>query len=419
MTGVQTCALPIYEFLECNETCSVGGAPEYRAYLTRKGIWEKRDVQDAPWVQELPPAEWGKYANPRRANIDGRPSALAYEDTEEGWVAQRCIDFMGRCRKAGEPFFVHASLPRPHSPYVPPQCFWDLYPDDSIALPPNADYDMALKAPHLRRMARTWRENKHWITEQPDDFESARRRKLRGYLGCVSLVDHAVGQLVDWIDDHGLAENTIIVYSTDHGDYACEHGQLEKAPGICSDAITRIPMIWRWPGRVKAGLDSPAIAETVDLSQTLCALAGLDPLETSDGRDLSAILAGGSQPVREVGVTEFAWSKSIRKGQWRLVWYPREKFAGEYPDGFGELYDLDADPWEMTNRWFDPDCQAKVRELERDLMDWLVTTTRPATVLPWQRFGGWQAERRYKNCVLADGKIHFDRVRAIKEGNYI
>ncbi len=179
-----------------------------------------------------------------------------------------------------------------------------------------------------------------------------------------------------------------MIYTSDHGDYACEHGLMEKAPGICADAITRIPAIWRWPGRIAAGHVAREIVEAVDLSATLCALAGLAPLGTSDGRDLSPLLRGEPAEIHRLGVTEFAWSKSVRRGRYRYVHYPRELFAEEYPAGFGELYDLADDPWEMANRYFDPDYAGIVRELRDELLDWLVTTTRPRTALPRQPFGG-------------------------------
>ena len=69
--------------------------------------------------------------------------------------------------------------------------------------------------------------------------------------------------LLDFLEERDLDEDTIVVYSSDHGDYACEHGIMEKAPGICSDAITRIPWIWRWPGRFKAGHRALEIVETL------------------------------------------------------------------------------------------------------------------------------------------------------------
>ena len=388
--------------------CSVGGrSAEYAQYLDERGLTELEDHGAM--------TEFGKRGN---QTVEGRPSKVSYEDGQEGWIARKSMEFMGECSKGDQPFFLHVSLPKPHQCYTPAQEFWNLYDESELTLPPNAEYEMVHKAPHLRRGAEGWR-TRQWQLFEPKTFEAGRLRKLHGYLGNVSHVDYAVGELLDWLEENGLADDTIVVYSSDHGDYACEHGMMEKAPGICSDAITRIPFIWRWPGRLEAGHMAPEIIETVDLVPTLCALTEVDPLQTADGKDISHLLRGEGGEVHRVGVTEFAWSKSVRRGQYRLVYYPPEMFASDYPDGFGELYDLEADPWEMENLYFESDYQDVVHELERELIQWLITTTRPATVHPAKGPDGDQTVMRYKHSVNADGKIHPDNIMPIAGSNYL
>ncbi|MBN1674160.1 MAG: sulfatase-like hydrolase/transferase [Kiritimatiellae bacterium] len=349
---------------------------------------------------------------------DGCASTLRYEDSSEGWYARQTVAMLDQAGKTQQPFFLYCGFIHPHSPYVPSEPFWSMYDEQQLALPPNSGYDMELKAPHMRRMAAAFRTG-DWTKLEPRTFEAGRRRKLRGYLGNVSQVDHALGQILEALKARGLDENTIVVYSTDHGDYACEHDLMEKAPGICADAITRIPFIWRWPGRFKSGHVAGEIVETVDVSATLCALAGVEPLQTSDGKDISHLLRGEHGAVHEIGVTEFAWSKSVRKGRYRCVYYPKAMFAEAYPGGFGELYDLEADPWEMRNLYFEADCVHLVRELRVDLLDWLVTTTRVKTVLPPRTFSGPQARTRFKHTTNPDGKIHPDRIRGLSGQNYV
>ena len=392
------------------ETCdrgTSGGSREYVDYLDDKGLIDLED--------HIALNEFGALG---RQSVDGRPSMVSYEDGQEGWSVRKAMEFMGACSREGVPFFAHISLPKPHQCYTPAKEFWDLYDEAELTLPANAEYDMKDKAPHLRQMAEHWRTAK-WQLFEPKTFEAGRLRKLHGYLGSVSHVDHAVGELLDWLDSSGLTENTIVVYSSDHGDYACEHGIMEKAPGICSDAITRIPMIWRYPGKFKTGHVSEEIVETVDLVNTLCALASLEAMETADGLDISHLLRGETGAVRTVGVTEFAWSKSLRKGPYRLVYYPREMFADEYPHGFGELYDLEEDPWEMHNLFFDANNADIISELQRELMDWLITTTRPTTILPAVSSVSAQSTLHFKNAVNWDGKVHPDRIRETKQRNYI
>jgi choline-sulfatase/uncharacterized sulfatase len=152
----------------------------------------------------------------------------------------------------------------------------------------------------------------------------------------------------------------------------------------------------------------------------LCALAGLEPLETSDGKDLSPLQCGEHVELHRIGLTEFAWSKSVRKGRYRYVCYLPEMFPDDYPNGsFGELYDLEADPWEMQNLYFDPEYADVVRGLQADLLDWLVATTRAKTILPACRFGGEQATTRYGNTANRDGRFQPDWIRRVRSRNYI
>lgn len=387
-------------FQETYENCSIGGVSGYSEYLKDKDLFHLRD--DATGYDADPMVIPGQ-------QFDGRVSNLGYKDSVEAWIVREAISAMGAAQKARRPFFVQASLPRPHARYVPSEPFWSLYDESSISLPPNADYDMSGKAPHMIQSAAAFRTG-NWALFEPKTFEAARMRKLHGYLGCVSQVDHAVGELMQWLEDAGLADDTILIYSSDHGDYACEHGLMEKAPGICADAITRIPYIWRWPGHFAGGKEVTEIVEAVDVANTLCSLTGLPLLETADGPDLSHLLNGGSGEVHEIGVTEFAFSKSVRKGDYRLVYYPPEMFPDEYPDGFGELYNLRQDPWEMRNLFFAPGHQLKVSELRDDLLNWLITKKRPRTSAPHIRFEGPQAIARFRNSVNRDGKIHSDRL---------
>ena len=103
----------------------------------------------------------------------------------------------------------------------------------------------------MQASAKRWRESQ-WQLFEPKTFEAGRLRKLQGYLGAVSQVDAAVGRLLDHLRTSDLARDTIVVYTSDHGDYATEHGIMEKAPGICSDAITRVPLIFWAPSRIDA-----------------------------------------------------------------------------------------------------------------------------------------------------------------------
>jgi arylsulfatase A-like enzyme len=389
--------------------CSIGGrSPAYSRFLHACG---KAELEDHVALTE--------FGDRGRQSMEGRPSQLSFDESQEGWIANTAIDTMRQAADRGQPFLVHASLPRPHQCTAPSQEFWDLYEGVDLELPPNADYDMADKAPNLRRSAEHWRRGE-WTLFEPSGFEAGRRRKLRGYLGAVSQVDHAVGRMLGFLRAQGLADNTIVVYSADHGDYACEHAIMEKAPGICSDAITRVPMIWWGGGRMAAGHVASELVELVDISTTLCALSGVAPMETADGVDISPLLAGGSGERHAAAGTEFAWSKSLRQGRYRYVHYPPQMFAEEHPDGFCELYDLEADPWEMHNLSRDPAYADTVAMMRHELLNWLITTARPATVHPCPVSSlNSQRRERYHHVVNADAKIAPTHLTLMAGANYL
>ncbi|MBI2192160.1 MAG: sulfatase-like hydrolase/transferase [Planctomycetes bacterium] len=348
---------------------SVDGRHEQTPFydkLRALGLMEKEDI-------------YFFHRNPRYG-VEGFPSPLPFELSQEGWSVEEAIRFMESC--AGRPFCMEVSLQRPHQPFTPDKRFWDLYPED-LALPPTLNQDPSGRPPHFRASYEGFRKMQ-WPIE-PNNFEAGARRLWRGYLGCISHVDHAVGLLLDYLDRAGLASNTLVMYSADHGAYSGTHGIPEKAPGICSDAVCRVPLICRVPGVTRPRAVCHQLVELVDLAPTFASLCGLPPMKTADGKDLSPLLRGEDTPVRDVAVTEHPWSKALRWKRWRFVHYQREMFGGR---DIGELYDLEADPNEASNLYGSPPHRSVVQECRRLLLEWIIRTRRVATVWPaldWSR----------------------------------
>ena len=333
---------------------------EYTGYLKAQGLLEKEDSAALP---EFPGAQ----------QLEGRPSNLPYEHSVEGWTVRKSIQFMDSC--GDRPFCVQVSLPRPHECFTPDKRFWDMYAED-LALPPTLNSDPSHRPPHFQQAFASYRKHT-WLIE-PRTFEAGARRLWHGYLGCITQVDYALGQVMDYLDKSGKADNTILIYGSDHGGYSGTFGIPEKAPGICSEAVCRVPFLWRVPGVTRAGLAANQFVENIDLAPTIVSLCGLPAMETTDGKDLSELLAGSDKAVREEAVTEFALSKALRWGPWRFVHYPRDMFGSDV----GELYNLEQAPLETENLYHDPAHQDVVHECRRRLFEWLDRTTRVATLWP-------------------------------------
>ncbi len=360
------------------------GRSEFLASLENLGLREWEDSWHNEW----------NYGKGTIAH-DAMPSRLPYEHTQEVWSAREAMKFMDESAEANEPFCIQVAFQKPHHPLLPQQKFWDMY-DPDLDLPETYDLEPAGRPPHFRQM---WDATHQKTWEYGEPGESNRdgaRRAWRGTLACVTQIDDVLGMLLRGLEERGIADRTIVVYGSDHGCYHTIHGIHEKAPGICSDAVCRVPMIWRVPGLTPSGGTSDQFVENVDIASTLAALCGLPAMDSVDGEDITGLLRGGDEPVREVAVTEHPWSKSLRWKQWRFVHYQPEMFDGE---DVGELYDIENDPDETTNLYHRDDHREVVERCRRRLLEWIIRTTRVTTCHP-----GPKSEKRHDYRLAGDGK---------------
>ncbi len=342
------------------------GDSEYLRALQRDGLRELEDSWHNPY-------EYGEALIP----LDAMPSKMPFERTQEMWCADKVIEFIGSGDE--RPFFIQANFQKPHHPLLPVKAFWDQYPED-LDLPESYGENLHHRAPHFRHTAENARSYSWDFAEPGEDELAGPRRAWRGTLACVTQLDAVFGRLMDFLENAGLAENTIVIYGSDHGSYHTRHGLLEKAPGICSQDVCRVPMLWRVPGLTpESGTVCGELVENIDMASTLPELCGLEAMESADGCSLRGLLAGAQEPIREVAVTENPWSKSIRWDRWRMVHY----VDGTFPEkGLGELYDLVADPGERENLYA-AESHRGVRDAGiRKLCDWLIRSRRVRTSHP-------------------------------------
>lgn len=359
---------------------------EFFDYLGSLGLRELEDSHHNKW-------NYG-YGS---ISLDAMPSLLPYEHTQEVWCVKQTIEFIDKSPE--KPFCIEVAFQKPHHPLLPNERFWNLYPSD-IELPATFFQGPEGRPPHFQSMWHQFRKIKWDYSGDGEGFIDGARRSWRGTLACISQIDDVFGRLMCFLEERGLAENTIVIYSSDHGAYHGIHGIVEKAPGICSDAVCRVPLIWRVPGITQPGMICGELTESVDIFPTIASLCGLAPPDTADGKDITPILSGKKEQIHDLAVTENPWSKAIRWGKWRFVHYRREMFDG---DDAGELYDIENDPDERCNLYNEPELSNTVFEGRRLLLDWLIGTTRIVTSHPAVTSGaGMEGKRSYP--VAADGK---------------
>ena len=341
---------------------------DYAAYLNALGL---SDLDDSVI---LPEDKLAKDERPKGFQpLDGRPSKMPLEHSLEFFTAKQAIHYLENVRNKKKPFFMWLGYHRPHEIYTPSEPYASMYPPESIHLPPHSFDEFHNKPPRQQNYAKLCYDKDSPIFIFGEGGEVGLRRVVANYLGLVSQVDESIGKVISYLDEIGELDNTIVVYTSDHGDYAGEHGLIEKKCGISYDAITRVPLIIRYPKKVKAGKVVNSLVESIDVFGTLAQLAGFDPPTTVQGKSLLPYLESEDfdKELREAVFCENNWTKCIRTKEWKLVHYPEQEY--------GELYNLKEDPWEQNNLYFEREYKDLIIMLRTKLLDWFIKSERPVT----------------------------------------
>lgn len=345
------------------EGMSVGGAgPTYREHLEAAGLSGVPSVKTDP---EYGPS-YGAVASP-----------LSIDDHADGFVAATTTRFL-RERDRGRPFFCWTSFPGPHLP-LDPAAPWDtLYNPDDLPIPDVDANELERKPWEQRAFQRNTRRDNGFgdyrkVTRDPQGLT----RFLAHYWGKISMIDHLIGRILDQLAHSGDADNTIVIMTTDHGDFAGHHDLLFKN-AFCYDDLLRVPLIVSAPGRWEPRVVD-AFVEEIDLPVTMLRAAGLEPHAGLQGEDLTPLLSGQADATRDSVYAEAVDQRMIRTREWKLVHY-----AGK---PYGELYDLVGDPGEKLNRYHDAECLGIRDELRSRLIDRVIDLERRAhTPVPYIEF---------------------------------
>lgn len=272
------------------------------------------------------------------------------------WQADQVIDLLHA--ESDEPFCIRWDPKEPHLPCNPVKEFADRY--NAADIPPWSSFPDPLEGkPSVQKRQKTiWGlEDWKWEDWQPI---------VRLYYGIITEMDHHIGRVLDTLDQLGIANDTLVIYSTDHGDYCGGHGQLDKHFNMYED-VTRVPLILRCPGRVPAGKVCDALASNeIDIARTLLEAAGAGRPESFVGEDLIA-MANGERP-REVITSQYYGTESGAYSM-RMIRDDRYKFVYHPVGDCHELYDLETDPGELHNQIDNPALADHLSVLKARLWD--------------------------------------------------
>lgn len=269
------------------------------------------------------------------------------------------------------PFFLQCSFPDPHHPYTPPGKYFRLYDPADIPLP--ASFGAPDPEPTVAHI--------HNQTLDPDlphlrimpFAPSARHAQeiIALTYGMIAMIDDCIGRVMATLRRLGLDEDTVVLFTSDHGDFMGDHGLMLKGP-LHYQGLIRVPFIWADPKDDHAGARTDALAGSIDVAQTVLARAGLAPFNGVQGHDLGPVIRGEADAVRAGMIVEqdaqrpnFHFTQPIRartyvNDRWRLSRYVGSDFA--------ELYDLQNDPLELNNLWRDPAHAETRAELQSQML---------------------------------------------------
>ncbi|WP_254864278.1 sulfatase-like hydrolase/transferase [Halovivax gelatinilyticus] len=292
------------------------------------------------------------------------------EATRAYFLARRTIEAIEAHAAGGDdsvPFFHRADFYGPHHPYVVPEPYASMYDPDEVELPASYAETYAGK-PRVQEAFLGYR--------GVDAFDRETWREvLAKYWGFVSLIDDQIDRILSVLDDSGLAAETVVVHTADHGDFVGGHRQFNKGPLMYDDTY-RIPLHVRWPGEVAAGSTCDAPVHLHDLAPTFCEIGDVAVPDSFHARSLRPLLSGRRPHAWPDSTFGQYYGEEFGLYTQRMVRTDRYKFVYNGPD-VNELYDLRADPAELTNLIDHPDYAAVRRDLVDHLVGWMDETDDP------------------------------------------
>jgi uncharacterized sulfatase len=281
-----------------------------------------------------------------------------------------------------EDFLLVVSYDEPHGPCVCPPPYCDMFVEFEYSLGPNAPGPLADKPPHIREWAEA--------ANVPTDRTGIRRPM---YFGCNSFVDHEIGRVVDAVSHY--TPEALVIYTSDHGTPLLSHGLPSKGPAMFEET-TRIPFIVRWPGRTPPGSVCAHPATHMDVVPTVLDAFGLESPPFLEGQSMLAAFADPARRTNEVVFMEFN-RYEVDHDSWGGFQPIRCALDGRFKLVINllstdELYDLETDPYEMSNLIGSQD-HADVRDrLHTAILDWMGRTRDPFRGPCWER-RPWQTRR--------------------------
>jgi N-acetylglucosamine-6-sulfatase len=290
-------------------------------------------------------------------NIDGKVTPTSGYITDV--LTDKTVDFIKKDH-AGKPFSIWLGHKAVHGPFVPADRHKDAFTDEKLPVRPNVQDTNAGKPALTRKVA-----------AMPEDHPAygVPEKLVRNQLRCLLAVDESVGRVIKALEETGQLDNTLLVFTSDNGYFWNEHHLGDKRAAY--EESIRVPMVMRYPKLIKAGMKIDPMVLNIDLAPTFIELANAKPIDGCQGQSLLPLLKGDSSTWRKSALFEYFLEKPYPNIEtWQAIRTERWKFI-HYTDlhDMDELYDLQADPYEMKNLIHDSASASQLEQLKKELAD--------------------------------------------------
>ncbi len=322
------------------------------------------------WMEEKGLDNWRDYFRSPTGNNDTqkRKWLIPEEFHYNAWIAERTNHLISEYHNNEQPFFMWASFFDPHPDYLVPEPWDTMYDPNNLTIPqlvegehdnnplhfqktqtPNPDYS-GYQEPNGN--------GTHGLTSHLHDRDEL-AKDIACYYGMVSCMDKYIGQIIDHLDSLGLADNTLVIFTSDHGHYFGHHGLIAKGPFHYDDGI-RVPMIARLPNQIPAGEVSHSLQTLVDFAPTMLSLSGLPIPDDMTGVNQQAVWQGDDSKQRDHVIVENRHQPTTIHMKTYID--TRFKLTVYYNRDYGEVFDLQNDPQELKNLWSDEELRNLLME---------------------------------------------------------
>ena len=316
------------------------------------------------WLRKTAPNDFMAYMGEvfHKGHNDGYASKLKEELHHSTWVTDRAENWLGNERDPSKPFLLSLGYFDPHHAFNPVEPYASMFDDVDFPAPPNDAAYFEGKPTHYKDRLQATK----GTMEDPNRIQSVQR----AYAAMVAHIDHCIGRVVQQLEAQNLLENTVIVFSTDHGEFLGDHGMLWKGAYL-TENLLHVPLIIAGAGITHAEVE--ALTSSVDFFATLPALAGIENVDPKDGLPMmgtdGSLFPQGAHDALYAEFNDRSWKspnavRSVRTERWRLIVYPDQDIVSEF-------YDLKNDPTEVHNCYLsqDPEIAAARDALEKRFWD--------------------------------------------------